>query len=152
MDLYNQNKNFNELIRRLFNAKKWEERANAALELGYLRDTRATNLLIKALNKEQDESVLNRIVEALGRLRDPKATIPLIRFLKENIDIEEPNEDLIFVIIESLMSLGDKRALIELGLIMQSCSAEIRGLTEDTLDCIDIHWRENLKRLLKDKQ
>jgi HEAT repeat protein len=147
MNLHNQNKDFNELIRTLFNAEKWEDRANAALELGYLRDKRAVNLLIKALNKETDISVLNRIVEALGRLKDPRATIPLIRFLKGRINKNDPNKDLIFVIIESLMKLGDKRALTELGLIMDSCDEEIKGLTEQTLDCIDSNWRENLSRL-----
>ena len=152
MNLHNQNKNFNELIRQLFNAEKWEKRANAALELGYLRDKRATNLLIKALNKESDISVLNRIVEALGRLKDPKATIPLIKLLKRTINKNDPNKDLIFVIIESLMKLGDKRALTELGLIMDSCDEEIRGLTEQTLDCIDSNWRENLSSLKNDKK
>ena len=152
MNLHNQNKNFNELIRQLFNDEKWERRANAALELGYLRDKRATNLLIKALNKESDISVLNRTVEALGRLKDPKATIPLIRFLKERFNKNDPNKDLIFVTIESLMKLGDKRALTELGLIMDSCDEEIKGLTEQTLDCIDSNWRENLSKLKNEKK
>jgi HEAT repeat protein len=152
MNLHNQKKDFNDLIRQLFNAEKWEKRANAALELGYLRDKRATNLLIKALNKESDISVLNRIVEALGRLKDPKATIPLIRLLKRKINEVDPDKDLVFVIIESLMKLGDKRALTELGLIMDSCDEEIRGLTEQTLDCIDSNWRENLSSLKNDKK
>ena len=78
MDWNSRNANFNALINQLFHGQGWNNRADAALELGLLKDARAVNLLCRALQSERDPGVLNNIIEALGRIGDPKATLRII--------------------------------------------------------------------------
>ena len=49
------NLDYNNLIKLLFNDEKWEIRAEAARQIGLISDGRATNLLHRALNKENDD-------------------------------------------------------------------------------------------------
>ena len=142
-----QDDDYNHFVNQLFTSEKWEKRAEAARNIGHLGEGRATNLLVRALNKEKDPIVINSIIEAMGRIRDPKATIPIIEFLKEENEKEEPNKKRLFVIIESLMKIGDKRALTHLGLLYNSCEADIKTITEKALLCIDPNWQENLKKI-----
>ena len=146
-----QNDSFNKAIKNLFHGKSWEQRATAASELGKLKEARATNLLTKALNSEKDPVVINRIIEAMGKIKDPKATIIIIEFLKKELELpeEKQNKKRLFLIIESLMKIGDKRALEHLGVLLNSCDSDIRSLTEDAFKCIDINWRNNLKKSYK---
>lgn len=143
-----QNDAFNIAIKNLFHGESWEQRAAAANELGKLKEARATNLLTKALNSEKDPVVINRIIEAMGKIEDPKATMIIIDFLKQELELpeEKQNKNRLFVIIESLMKIGDKRALEHLGVLLNSCDSDIRSLTEDAFECIDINWRNNIKR------
>ena len=146
MDLYAQNNEFNLAIKSLFHGKVME-RVIAAKTLGHLKHGRATNLLVKALNSEEDPVVINRIIEAMGEIKDPKATIPIIKYLKLELEKPESKQDKtrLFIIIESLMKIGDKRALQHLGILLNSCEADIRKLTEKAFECIDPNFKQNLK-------
>ena len=109
MDWKSLNENYNNLIKQLFHGKKWEDRAEAARQLGFLQDGRAVNLLCRALNSEKDSSVSLRIIEALGRIGDGRATLRILE--KLNCELEKVHQDkrnLIFI-IESLMRIKDKR-------------------------------------------
>jgi HEAT repeat protein len=139
--------NFNEYKRLLFNGNKWEERANAALKLGHLKDDTGVDLLIKALKNEKDHAVLDRIIEALGNLKNTEATLPIINFLKQELSKVNQNKTRLFLIIESLMKIGDKRALTHLGILLSSCEEDIRKRTEEAFNCIDPTWKENVIKM-----
>ena len=149
MDYKSQNKEFDDSIKKLFHGKTTMERAAAANHLGYLKDKRATNLFLKALKSEKEPVVINRIIEAMGEIRDPKATMLIIDFLKEEISKPEDDQDKtrLFIIIESLMKIGDKRALEHLGILLDSCYSDIRKLTEEAFECIDPEWKLNIKSI-----
>ena len=57
MDWHARNINFNDLIKQLFHEKEIEKRAEAARQLGFLKDGRAVNLLCRALNIEDEPMV-----------------------------------------------------------------------------------------------
>lgn len=147
MDYKTQNKEYEAAIQTLFRGKSWNERADAARQLGKFQDARATNILARALNSEKDEIVINRIIEAMGKIKDAKATMLIIDFLKKELELpeEKQNKNRLFLIIESLMKIGDKRALEHLGILLNSCYADIRELTEQAFQCIDPSWKENIK-------
>jgi HEAT repeat protein len=146
MDQKTQNEAFNRYVKLLFEATSWKERAIAAKNIGQLKEGRATNLLARALKSEKDPVVINRIIEAMGEIRDPKATMLIINFLKKELEKSEENQDKtrLFIILESLMKIGDKRALEHLGLLLKSCHSDIRHLTEEAFECIDPNWKENI--------
>ncbi len=148
MDYKTQNAELNKAIYNLFNGKTTMERAKAANHLGYLKDGRAINSLAKALNSEKDQIVINRIIEAMGEIKNPKATMLIVNILKEELKLPEENQDKqrLFLIIESLMKIGDKRALKHLGILLNSCHEDIRNLTSEAFECIDPNWKENLKK------
>jgi HEAT repeat protein len=143
MDWHARNANFNDLIKQLFHEKKAEKRAEAARQLGFLKDGRAVNLLCRALNIEDEPMVVNRIIEALGQIADGRATLRILEKLKE--EIEKPEIELdklkVIFIIESLAKIKDKRALEFLGHFLKSSDDKIRQLTESTFDKIVPDWR-----------
>ena len=147
MDEDTQKDEFNNAIQKLFQGEIME-RAAAARKLGHLKEGRAVNLLIKALNKENDAVVINRIIEAMGEIRNAKSTLSILKILSEELGKLEENQDKarIFLIIDSLMKIGDKRALQHLGILIDSCDADIRERTEKAFECIDVNWRENIKK------
>jgi len=147
MDSDTQNKDYNLAVKNLFHGKLME-RVSAAKQLGHFKEGRATNLLVKALISEPDPAVINRIIEAMGEIKDAKATIPIIEFLKKEIEKPENEQDRtrLFIIIESLMKIGDQRALEHLGILLDSCHSDIRKLTEEAFECIDPDWKKNLKK------
>ena len=149
MDSSTQKIDFNNAIKNLFHGELME-RVAAAKQLGALKDGRATNLLIKALKSEIDGIVVNRIIEALGDIKNAKATIPITEFLK--VETQKPEEEQdktrIFLIIESLMKIGDKRALSHLGILLNSCHSDIQKLTEEAFECIDPNWKDNIKNVV----
>lgn len=149
MDSNTQNTDFNNAIKNLFNGELME-RVAAAKKLGDMRDGRATNLLIKALKSEKEGIVINRIIEALGDIKNAKATIPIAEFLKIETQKPETEQDKtrMFLIIESLMKIGDKRALTHLGILLNSCHSDIRKLTEEAFECIDPNWKDNIKSVV----
>ncbi len=148
MDSNTQNADFNIAIKNLFNGELME-RVTAAKQLGAMKDGRATNLLIKALKSEKEGIVINRIIEALGDIKNAKATIPITEYL--NLETQKPEEEQdktrMFLIIESLMKIGDKRALTHLGILLNSCHSDIQKLTEEAFECIDPNWKENIKNV-----
>jgi len=132
-------------LKNLFHGETME-RASAARVIGRFKDGRATNLLARALRLEKDPIVINRIIEAMGEIKNAKATLRIVELLKKELEKPEDKQDKtrLFLIIESLMKIGDKRALEHLGLLLESCEGEIKNLTEEALECIDPKWKENL--------
>ena len=147
MDQKTRNEAFNEYIKTLFNSSSFKERAIAAQNLGHLKEGRAINLLVRALKSENDDVVINRIIEAMGEIGDPKATMLIIEFLKQELEKSEEVQDKtrLFIIIESLMKIGDRRALEHLGILLDSCYSDIRKLTKEAFECIDPEWKINVK-------
>ncbi|MHA2179930.1 MAG: HEAT repeat domain-containing protein [Promethearchaeota archaeon] len=147
MDQKPQSQKFNDYVRSLFDEQNWKDRALAAQNLGKLKEGRATNILARALKSESDAVVINRIIEALGEIRDPKATLLIIEFLLKELKKPENDQDKtrLFIIIESLMKIGDKTALEHLGILLNSCYSDIRKLTEEAFGCIDPDWKHNVK-------
>lgn len=124
------------------------ERASAARLIGRFEDGRATNLLARALRLEKDPIVINRIIEAMGEIKNAKATLRIVELLKKELEKPEDEQDKtrLFLIIESLMKIGDKRALEHLGILLSSCDNDIRKLTESAYECIDPNWKVNLAK------
>ncbi len=147
MDQKTRNEAFNKYIKTLFNSSNFKERAIAAQNLGELKEGRAINMLARALKSEKDDVVINHIIEAMGEIGDPKATMLIIEFLKQEVEKPEEDQDKtrLFTIIESLMKIGDKRALEHLGILLDSCHSDIRKLTEEAFECIDPKWKLNIK-------
>ncbi|TFF98924.1 MAG: hypothetical protein EU541_06280 [Promethearchaeota archaeon] len=137
---------FNTLIRDMFHAEEWKDRANAVRNLGFLQDARAVNLMCRALKKEGEYMVVNRIIEALGRIRNPKATLVIIDKLKEEIEKEQSDKFRITTIIESLMSIKDKRALAYIGHFLNSEDEDIKQTAKEAFDVIEPNWREIVKK------
>jgi HEAT repeat protein len=151
MDWNSLNENYNALIRQLFHGKKWEDRAEAAQQLGFLQDGRAVNLLCRALISEKDSSVTLRIIEALGRIGDGRATLLILEKLNQVLENEDLDKRSLIFIIESLMRIKDKRALPHLSPFLNSEFEEIRSLTEKAFDSIEPSWREILEREKRQK-
>ncbi|MFX1240264.1 MAG: HEAT repeat domain-containing protein [Promethearchaeota archaeon] len=149
MDHKTQNEEYNKHVKVLLSSANWKDRAIAAQSIGQMKEGRATNILARALKSEKDTVVINRIIEAMGEIKDPKATMLIIDFLKEQLKKpeEEQDKNRLFIIIESLMKIGDKRALEHLGILLDSCHNDIRKLTEEAFECIDPNWKMNVKTL-----
>jgi HEAT repeat protein len=140
-----QNSEYNLAIKNLFHGEIME-RAAAARQIGHLKEGRATNLLVRALNSELDPIVISRIIEAMGEIKDAKATMVIVEILKRELDKHESeqNQSLLFSIVESLMKIGDKRALEHLGILSKYCESELKTFTEEAIECIDPEWKKNL--------
>ncbi|NVM44464.1 MAG: HEAT repeat domain-containing protein [Candidatus Lokiarchaeota archaeon] len=145
MDSDSRDNEYNLVIKNLFHGEIME-RASAARQIGHLKDGRATNLLVRALNSEQDTIVVNRIIEAMGEIKDAKSTMFIVELLKRELEKHEneQNKSLLFLIVESLMKIGDKRALEQLGILSRSCESDLKQLTEEAIECIDPNWKKNL--------
>jgi len=145
MDSNSRDIEYNLAIKNLFHGKIME-RASAARQIGHFKEGRATNLLVRALNSEEDPIVMNRIIEAMGEIKDAKATMVIVEILKRELEKHESEQDksLLFLIVESLMKIGDKRALEHLGILSRSCESDLKKLTEEAIECIDPNWKENI--------
>jgi HEAT repeat protein len=146
MNWHEQNAEFNELIKKLFHDKNWQSRAEAARKLGLLRDGRATNLLCRALRSEKDHIVGNKIIEALGRIGDGRATLRIIEKLKEEEEKEEIDKFRIIYIIESLTKIKDKRALSYLSPLLNSSDEDIKNLAYKAFNSIEPNWEQIVER------
>jgi len=140
------NAKFNSLIKQLFHDEEWQNRADAARELGLLEEGRAVNLLCSALKSEKDYIVINRIIEALGRIRDGKATLRIIEKLEEEQNKGEIDKYRIKYILESLIRIKDKRALGYIGIYLDFPDKELQELTQKAFDHIEPNWREIIKK------
>jgi HEAT repeat protein len=147
MDQKTQNEAYNTHVKKLFDSSSWKNRSMAAQKLGQLKEGRATNILARALKSEKDDVVINRIIEAMGEIKDPKATMLIVEILKKELEKSEDDQDKtrLFTIIESLMKIGDKRALEHLGILLDSCHNDVKKLTEEAFECIDPNWKLNIK-------
>jgi len=146
MNWHEKNAQFNTLIKKLFHDEDWQKRAEAARQLGLLKDGRATNLMCRALRSEKDHIVINKIIEALGRIRDGRATLRIIEQLKQEQEKYEPDKYRIIYIIESLTRIKDKRALAYLGPLLDSSDSEIKSLTLNAFNIIEPSWKEIIER------
>ncbi|MFX0139875.1 MAG: HEAT repeat domain-containing protein [Candidatus Hodarchaeota archaeon] len=146
MNWHEKNIEFNSLLRQLFHDNDWQRRAEAARQLGLLKDGRATNLLCRALRSEKDHTVVNKIIEALGRIGDGRATLRIIERLIEELDKYEPDKYRIIYIIESLTKIRDKRALEFLGPFLDSSDEQLKNLAQNAFDVIEPNWKEIIKR------
>ena len=145
MNSNSRDNEYNLAIKNLFHGEIME-RASAARQIGHFKDGRATNILVRALNSEEDSIVISRIIEAMGEVSDAKVTMVIVELLKRELEKQESEQDksLLFLIVESLMKIGDKRALEHLGLLSRSCESDLKKLTEEAIECIDPNWKENL--------
>ena len=148
---HSKNKEFNTLINQLFHADNWQKRAEAARELGLMRDGRAVNLLCRALRSENEKMVQNRIIEAMGRIGDARATLRIIEKLEEDINQGNTDKYRIINIIESLMNIKDKRALASIGQFLNSHDEDLKELAEYAFDIIEPNWRKIVKEERKEK-
>lgn len=155
MDWHEQNKEFNDLIRQLFHEEDWQKRAEAARKLGFMKDGRATNMLCRALRLEKDPTVRNRIIEAMGRIGDPKATMRIVEKLREELDKFQGDKFSLIYMIEALMRIKDKRALVFIGPFLRSPDEDLKNLAQEAFDVIKPDWRlilEKNKSLAKKNQ
>ncbi|MGQ4875950.1 MAG: HEAT repeat domain-containing protein [Promethearchaeia archaeon] len=150
-DWHQINQKFNHLIKQLFHDKDWHKRAEAARELGLMKDGRATNLLCRALQKEEDKTVVNRIIEALGRIGDPKCTMRIIEKLEEELDKYEGDKFRVIYILEALINLKDKRALPYVSSFLNSPDDDLKSLAEKLFDIIEPNWRQIIDESKKEK-
>jgi HEAT repeat protein len=145
------NEKYNQLIKQLFHDKDWHQRADAARELGFMKDGRSVNLLCRALRNEEEFMVQNRIIEALGRIGDSRATMRIIEVLEEEVDKHLSDKFRIIFIIEALSNLKDKRALVYLAPFLNSPDEELKTLAEKAFDKIEPNWRLIMEREMKRK-
>ena len=148
-----KNVNYNQLITQVFHEKESDKRAEAARQLGFLKDGRSVNLLCRALTIEEDPIVVNRIIEALGRIEDGRATLKILEKLEAEIKKPESEIDKlrIIFIIESLTRIKDKRALGALSYFLNSSDNKLLQLAENAFDVIQPNWRQIIERERKEK-
>ena len=146
MEWHKANERYNSLINQLFHGKKWQERSEAARELGIMKEGRAVNLLCRALRTEQDKVVQDRIIEALGKIGDGRATLRIVEKLREMADQDDIDKFRVINIIESLINIKDKRALVYIGPFLNIPEDDVRKAAENAFDIIEPNWREIIKK------
>jgi HEAT repeat protein len=151
MTWHEQNVKFNSLLKQLFHDGDWHKRSDAARELGIMKDGRSVNLLCRALRSEEDHLVINKIIESLGRIGDPRATLRVIEKLKDELNTPEPDKFRIIYILEALKKLKDKRALVYIGPFLDSSDTDIKNLTQEVFDLIEPNWKEKIKKERQEK-
>jgi len=151
MNWHEQNVRYNTLINQLFHDENWQQRGEAARELGIMEEGRAVNLLCRALRSEKDYLVINRIIEALGKIKDGRATLRIVEKLLEELDKSEKDRYRVIYILEALKRIKDKRALEYIGLFLKSSDDTLKNLAKDIFDVIEPDWRKILKKENKEK-
>ena len=151
MNWHEQNVKYNTLIKQLFHNEDWQKRADAARELGLMKEGRAVNLLCRALRSETDHLVVNRIIESLGRIGDGRATLRIIEKLKEHLEDSEIDKYRLIYIVEALKNIEDKRALEYVGPLLSSSDDELKNLAQETFDTIEPNWRAIIKQEREEK-
>lgn len=151
MNWHEQNVKFNSLIKQLFHDEEWQKRADAARELGIMKEGRSVNLLCRALRSEEDHLVINKIIEALGRIGDGRATLRIIEKLKDELNTSEIDRYRIIYILEALKEIKDKRALEYIGPFLSYSDEEVKNLAQETFDAIEPNWKEIIKRERKER-
>ncbi|MHA1459793.1 MAG: HEAT repeat domain-containing protein [Promethearchaeota archaeon] len=148
-----KNINFNELMKQMLHDKDSEKRAEFTRQVGFLRDARSVNLLCRALKTETNPNVVNRIIEALGRIGDGRATLGILDTFE--IEMKKPENESdklrIIFIIESLTRIKDKRALEFISHYLDSSDEKLFQLAQNAFDIIQPNWREIVKRNQKER-
>jgi HEAT repeat protein len=145
------NEKYNQILKQLFQDENWHKRAEAARHLGLIKDGRSVNLLCRALRSEQEFMVQNRIIEALGRIGDPRATMRIIEKLEDEVEKHLSDKYRIIFILNALSNLKDKRALVYIAPFLNSPDEELKELAEKAFDKIEPDWRLIMERELKKK-
>ena len=148
-----KNINFNNLIKQMLHDKDSEKRAESARQLGFFRDARSVNLLCRALKTEINPNVVNRIIEALGRIGDGRATLKILEIFEIELKKSENDSDKlrIIFIIESLTRIKDKRALEFISHYLDSSDDKLFKLAQSAFDIIQPNWREIVKKNQKER-
>ncbi|MHA1239873.1 MAG: HEAT repeat domain-containing protein [Promethearchaeota archaeon] len=148
-----KNINFNNLIKQMLHDKDSEKRAESVRQIGFLSDGRSVNLLCRALKTESNPNVVNRIIEALGRIGDGRATLNILEKLEIEIKKSESdsNKLRIIFIIESLTRIKDKRALEFISHYLDSPDDMLFKLAQNAFNIIQPNWREIVKRNQKER-
>ena len=148
-----KNTNFNILIKKMLHDKDSEKRAESARQLGFLRDIRSVNLLCRALKTETNPIVVNRIIEALGRIGDGRATLSILeKFeIETKKSVNDSDKLRIIFIIESLTRIKDKRALEFISHYLDSSDDKLLQLAQNAFDIIQPNWRKIVKRNQKER-
>lgn len=146
MTWHEQNKEYNGILNQLFLDESWKKRAEAAQNLGLMRDARSVNLLCRALRSEKDKMVQNRIIEALGKIGDGRATLRITEILEEELKNDTIDKFRLIYIIESLMNIKDKRALMYIGQFLNSEDEDLQKLTEKAFDVIEPKWHDIVEK------
>ena len=148
-----KNINFNNLIKQMLHDEDSEKRAESARQVGFLREGRSVNLLCRALKTETNPNVVNRIIEALGRIGDGRATLSILE--KGEIEIKKSENDSdklrIIYVIESLTRIKDKRALEFISHYLDSSDDKLLQLAQNAFNTILPNWREIVKRNQKER-
>jgi HEAT repeat protein len=151
MNWHEQNIKYNSLIKQLFHDSDWQKRADAARELGIMKEGRSVNLLCRALRSEKDHLVINKIIESLGRIGDGRATLRIIEKLKEELNSSEPDKFRIIYILEALKNLKDKRALGYIGAFLDSSDEDLKNVTIEAFDSIEPNWKKIVDKERREK-
>ena len=148
-----KNINFNNLIKQMLHDKDSEKRAESARQVGFLRDGRSVNLLCRALKTEKNTIVVNRIIEALGRIGDGRATLSILEKFEIEMKKSENDSDKLRIvfIIESLTRIKDNRALEFISHYLDSTDDELLQLSQNAFDIILPDWRDIIKRNQKER-
>jgi len=153
MEWRTKNTDFNNLIKNMLHNEDFEKRAESARQVGFLRDGRSVNLFCRALKTERNPIVVNRIIEALGRIGDGRATLGILEKFEIEIKKSEDDSDKlrIIFIIESLTRIKDKRALEFISHYLSSSDDKLLQLAQNAFDMIQPNWREIVKRNQKER-
>jgi len=148
-----KNINFNNLIKQMLHDKDSEKRAESVRQIGFLSDGRSVNLLCRALKTERNPIVINRIIEALGRIGDGRATLGILEKFEIEMKKSESESDKlrIIFILESLTRIKDKRALEFISHYLDSTDNKLFKLAQNAFDIIQPNWREIVKRNQKER-
>ncbi len=148
-----KNINFNNLIKQMLHDKDSEKRAESVRQIGFLKDGRSVNLLCRALKTETNPNVVNRIIEALGRIGDGRATLGILEKFEIEIKKSESESDKLRVIfiIESLTRIKDKRALEFICHYLDSPDIMLFKLAQNAFDIIQPNWQKIVKRNQKER-
>ena len=119
-------------------------RAQAARELGKIKDGRVVQPLINAMN-DKDPYVRGQVIEALGEVKDARAVDPLIKTLK--------NEDYLYVREETVMALGKIKDGRAVQTLINSLNDEYPDVREEAVKAlieIGIPAIESLNQAIKE--
>ncbi|WP_319642088.1 HEAT repeat domain-containing protein [Methanovulcanius yangii] len=116
-----------------FPSRDIEIRSDAAKALGNIRDTRAVEPLIHALNDE-NYKVRKSAAEALGRIGDGRAVEPLCKALNDEYDVRITSAEALRMIGQTFPGkIGDPQTVVPLINLLNAIEPEIRQIAIHSL-------------------